>query len=66
MRKGQPIETAPKDETWILTAHENGYVNIMQFCSAGYWRSTTSQDDLGWQPTRWWPLPAPSKAQNAP
>lgn len=58
MSEWQPIETAPRDGTFILCAHDSGYVNILQFCSDGWWSRNTGYYDPEY-PTHWMPLPLP-------
>ena len=64
----QPIETAPKDGTWILLLHENHSTPTV-----GRWIDTPtvgrwidggwfSDDGLKWPSTHWMPLPPPPSA----
>lgn len=65
----QPIETAPKDGTWILIAGDSGYSTTpLRFAAARYYPEyrpnnpwqTHSDDaftDDGGLPTYWCPLP---------
>ena len=66
----KPIETAPRDGTWILVGIENSNMNPSKVCSYGasLWRLEgpyEHQDPdtitiiLDMQPTHWQPLPAP-------
>lgn len=58
----QLIETAPKDGTWVLCAHESGHVNICQYSSdLSYWRVNVNGYCKQWNPTHWQPLPEPPK-----
>jgi hypothetical protein len=62
----QPIESAPRDGTRILTVRSGSYVSIMRSDYHGrYW--ITERDDppsSGSQPTHWMPLPeAPGRPQ---
>ncbi len=66
----QPIETAPKDETWILLYGDwNGEPRV----NLGFWGGYTDDDKdwsdsecashpltaFGWQPTHWAPFEPP-------
>lgn len=51
----QPIETAPKDGTWILLLHENHSTPTVGRWIDGGW---FSDDGLKWPSTHWMPLPA--------
>ena len=65
----QPIETAPKDGTWILLRGESGYINRPYRAHVGRWDGVyrplepwqTSEADAfeydGKPPTHWMPLP---------
>lgn len=64
----QPIETAPKDGTWVLGFKERKYVQDQ----IETWHWVEAEDFVGWehaaeandfyeQPTHWMPLPAPPK-----
>ena len=64
----QPIETAPKDGTWILLAGDSGYtttpfrVSVCQWSFDTYhsfWRDHSGDGflDDGDEPTHWMPLP---------
>lgn len=67
----QPIETAPKDGTWIILAGPSGYVTTPLRCEVAHWYpeyhprnpwQTHSNDpfsDGGEEPTHWMPLPEP-------
>lgn len=52
----QPIETAPKDGTFVLAVTESGYRVIVQWCADKFWRSNVPH---AWEPTHWMPLPEP-------
>lgn len=65
IREWRPISTAPKDGTFVLCFHESGHINVMQFCSDGYWRATVLDRLHKWHPTHWQPLPAPPASLNA-
>jgi len=60
----QPIETAPKDGTFVLCVEPSGHRHIMQWYTpslapeGGFWRARVA-DGPGWHPTHWQPLPAP-------
>lgn len=72
MSEWNPIETAPKDGTYILAysplAHEFNYSNIRV---TYYRRSEDKQGFIGWgefnsrnwPPTHWMPLPEPPNAK---
>ena len=64
----QPIDTAPKDGTWILLAGDSGYtttpfrVSVCQYSFDTYyswWRDHAGDNfrDDGDEPTHWMPLP---------
>lgn len=59
-----PIESAPKDGTYILCAHASGHINILQFSgnasdlSCPAWRKDCYTGQT-WKPTHWMPLPKP-------
>ena len=59
-REWQPIETAPKDGARILATSLGCVVHIH------YWNSTANDwmidfaDGVGWQPTKWMPIPSPN------
>lgn len=55
----RPIETAPKDGTFVLTALESGYLLVLQYCANNYWRRHVMDDKGLWNPTHWMPLPNP-------
>jgi hypothetical protein len=69
MCKLQPIETAPKDGTFIILFGPSGYINTPLRCEVGYYDAvyrprnpwlTYSNDaftDSGEPPTYWMPLP---------
>ncbi len=52
----QEMDTAPMDGTFILCCHPSGYVNIMQYCTGGYWR-TDLLDQSHRVPTCWQSIP---------
>ena len=67
MNEWQPIETAPKDGTWVLVCG-NGWDVMMASYSydgrigRGYFWGPTEWDDYELaeqQPTHWMPLPEP-------
>jgi hypothetical protein len=70
MSDWQPIDTAPKDGTWMLLRGESGYIGRPYLAHVGRWMQT--DDRGGWweqsedayfadsnsmQPTHWMPLP---------
>jgi hypothetical protein len=68
-----PIETAPKDGTWILAIIDGEYQPGIRYAPSvsrftnGSW-DYENYEDTGeeWYPTHWMPLPAPPKAKYAP
>jgi hypothetical protein len=57
----QPIETAPKDGTWIL-AWLGGIADIadtIQWNYGGWWNGSNGHVATAAQPTHWRPLPTP-------
>lgn len=60
----QPIETAPKDGTWVLSTtagihpftHQPFVPDTVQW-NGGRWNNGLSQH--GYEPTHWMPLPSP-------
>jgi hypothetical protein len=67
MTDWQPIETAPKDGTWLLVGeHRYAHPFVARWTehpTGGYWQQDNQgvwDDDMGyWQPTHWQPLPVP-------
>ena len=64
----QPIETAPKDGTWILVIiageHPDGYPYIpacAQWRDGGWFETNDTEPAEDWPLTHWMPLPAPPK-----
>lgn len=58
MNAWQPIETAPKDGTWILSASDEHGVCIVHYSYGDWYQDNESGlplDDL----THWMPLPLP-------
>ena len=58
----QPIETAPKDGTEILTIRSNGYIRNAKWYDNPFGRKDTVIDDADgkwWSVTHWMPLPSP-------
>lgn len=57
----QPIETAPKDGTWVLVHHRNWTLpEVAQCCERGYWQSWNES----FRPDHWMPIPpVPAGAQ---
>jgi hypothetical protein len=63
-----PIETAPRDDTEILTIRSNGYVRNAKWYDNPFGRKDTVIDDADgkwWTVTHWMPLPPPPE-RNAP
>lgn len=58
----QPIETAPKDRSWIMT-YQPGHGRVRAI-NIDYW----AEEDGGWngKPTHWRPLPAPPAGEATP
>jgi len=69
MSKWQPIETAPKDGTYILLLGDSGYTTTPHRVAVGCWiegyrdfwinHSNDAFTDDGEPPTHWMPLPEP-------
>lgn len=64
----QPIETAPKDGTWVLGWKPSRYVeNCIEtyqwrypgFGEPPFWVNAADSNDWSSQPTHWMPLPDP-------
>ena len=58
----QPIETAPKDGTEILTIRSNGHIAKGVFYDNPFGRKDTVIDNSSgkwWSVTHWMPLPSP-------
>ena len=67
--KWRPINTAPKDGTWILLLGESGYVNRPYRAHVGCWGNDRwyqsegcSFEDDGEPPTHWMSLPEPPRS----
>lgn len=70
MTKWRPIETAPKDGTWIL-----GFRPLKEYCDQWeVWRWVETVGFVGWEnaadtsdfcghPTHWMPLPNPPEEE---
>jgi hypothetical protein len=65
----RPIETAPKDGTWILAVGLNGLPETVRWrtvyahsVESPQWRNARYGDDVH-SLTHWMPLPAPSKEE---
>ena len=59
-----PIETAPRDQTAILAAHEKSKVRAVSWREeVGSPRYVRYAGDDGWYPTHWAPLPAAPDTQ---
>jgi hypothetical protein len=55
----QPIETAPRDSTWILAAMRSGRRTVVRW-GGGVWED----DNRLWRdPTHWMPLPDPPEVK---
>jgi hypothetical protein len=59
----RPIETAPKDGTWIQAWAEDGLLGYITYCSNyGIWVTNVDNVfDSKCYPTKWQPLPNPPK-----
>jgi hypothetical protein len=58
LREWQPIETAPRDGTEILTFSDRiGLGNMVLYWADGYWREKANGLGLKYEPTHWQPLP---------
>lgn len=70
----QPIETAPKDGTWVLGFRPRIAVQdqIQCYCWNAFgctddlWVNATDTNDFDEQPTHWQPLPAPPAKGHQP
>lgn len=72
--KWQPIETAPKDGTWVLLRGNSGYIRTPYRVAVGCddaeyrplspWQTSERRSftDDGGAPTHWMPLPDPPEA----
>jgi hypothetical protein len=61
-RGWQPIETAPRGGTEILTIRSNGYIRNAKWYNNPFGRKDTVIDDADgkwWSVTHWMPLPPP-------
>jgi hypothetical protein len=69
MSEWQPIETAPRDETYIL-GYADGEMTVVHwrdYDGEGCWQLAVSglhADDGEWWPTHWMPLPKPPKTES--
>lgn len=54
-----PIESAPKDGTFVLAVQPSGHIAIMQWCVDQFWRVRSDDPAHYWTPTHYMPLPAP-------
>jgi hypothetical protein len=61
MNEWQPIETAPKDGSEILTFGSIGIMVV--FWRDGFWREKANFLGLRNPPTHWMPLPNPPKQE---
>lgn len=67
MSEWQPIETAPKDGTWILGFLKRKVLEdqIQCYCWNAHgsdddlWVNASDTNDFDEQPTHWMPIPAP-------
>lgn len=55
----QPIETAPKDESWIITYTPNGYYRGVHHNRWSEKNNSWWKDNIIDLPTHWQPLPKP-------
>lgn len=69
MSEWRPIETAPKDGTWVLVCGNGWDVQMAWFAlnrriNKAYWKNSLEWDDYDLadkHPTHWMPLPEPPK-----
>jgi hypothetical protein len=63
-RPWRPIETAPKDGTWVVCVEDDGTKHVAQFNKTWV---TEEYDYTSYfiDPTHWMPLPPPPQADNA-
>lgn len=66
MKDWQPIETAPRDGTYILawfSIHEHQVVAFYTYTQLGKgrWETKDGWSDFDSEPTHWMPLPEPPK-----
>lgn len=54
----RPIETAPKDGTFVLLITDSGHHQIGQYCQDQYWRQNLFHRTVG-NLINWQPLPPP-------
>lgn len=63
----QPIETAPRDGTEILTIRENGYIAKGVWYDNPFGRTDTVIENASgkwWSVTHWMPLPPPPSVES--
>jgi len=64
MSEWQPIETAPKDGTWILAIKDDFVPGVVQFRNGFFRESEDEEGDIDWGLTHWMQLPPPPARSN--
>lgn len=68
MSEWQPIETAPKDGSYVLVWAESGHEFARWFRAGECWIRAEDMQNLWGEdaPTHWMPLPAPPSTDRSP